>query len=56
MVLYSTNTTLENVHSSIVDARAQAQVMFHDYFQNCIDKSKSIAAMDDILDGEVEKS
>ena len=25
-------TTLENVHSSIVDARAQPQVMFYEYY------------------------
>ena len=42
-------TTLENAHNSRVDARAQAQVVFHEYFHNYIDKSKSIVAMDKIL-------
>ena len=40
-------TTVENSHNSIVDARAQAQ-MFHEYFHNYINKSKSIVAIDKI--------
>ena len=41
-------STAENALNSLVDARAQAQVMFHEYFCNYIDKLKSIVAMDKI--------